>query len=66
MKRRKKTQNVKMNLTLSREFYELLQDNARKDFMRVATYTKQVLMKSLWGHKPESNSIMKDETTMEN
>ena len=61
----KKTKNVKMNLTLSREFYKLLQNNAQKEFMRVATYTKQVLMKSLLEHKPESKHEPKDETTME-
>ena len=43
----KKKQVVKMNLTLSREFYQLLQANAKNDYSKTATWTKQFLMKSL-------------------
>ena len=42
----KKIQVVKMNLTLSREFYQLLQANAKNDYSKTATWTKQFLMKS--------------------
>ena len=38
---------VKMNLTIDPEFYELLKKNASKDFVKVSTWTKQYLMKSL-------------------
>jgi len=47
MKRLKKTANVKMNLSLERDFYELLQEKAKKDYVKVATWTKQYLMKCL-------------------
>ena len=47
MKRLKKTPNVKMNLSLERDFYELLQEKARNDYVKVATWTKQYLMKCL-------------------
>jgi NAD-dependent SIR2 family protein deacetylase len=47
MKRLKKTTNVKMNLSLERDFYELLQEKARNDYVKVATWTKQYLMKCL-------------------
>jgi len=47
MKRLKKTPNVKMNLSLERDFYELLQEKAKSDYVKVATWTKQYLMKCL-------------------
>jgi len=47
MKKIKKQQVVKMNLSLEREFYELLQEKAKKDYVRVATWVKQYLMKNL-------------------
>jgi hypothetical protein len=46
MKRLKKT-TVKMNLCLDKDFYELLQDKAKNDYVKVATWTKQYLMKCL-------------------
>jgi hypothetical protein len=39
--------NVKMNLSLDEEFYELLQDRAKHDYVRVSTWTRQYLMKCL-------------------
>lgn len=42
-----KMKTVKMNLTLDREFYQLLKKHAANDFMKVATWTKHYLMKSL-------------------
>ena len=47
MKKMKNQQIVKMNLSLERDFYELLQDRAEKDYVKVATWTKQFLMKNL-------------------
>ena len=38
---------VKMNLTLDRDFYDLLKEKATSDYMKVATWTKQFLMKNL-------------------
>ena len=56
-------QVIKMNLTLTREFYELLQENARADYMKVATWTKRFLMKSLLDrHNAESNKLTQNET----
>lgn len=62
----KKSQNVKMNLTLSKEFYQVLKLNATADYMKVATWTKQFLMKNLQGDKEEKKCVTKNETTMEN
>jgi predicted DNA-binding ribbon-helix-helix protein len=47
MKKIKKQQVVKMNISLEREFFELLQEKATKDYVRVATWVKQYLMKNL-------------------
>jgi hypothetical protein len=47
MKKVQKTQNVKMNLSLEKDFYELLQEKAKKDYVKVATWTKQYLKKGL-------------------
>jgi hypothetical protein len=35
----KKIKNVKMNLTISPEFYQVLQENAQSDYVKVATWT---------------------------
>jgi len=46
--------NVKMNLTLPKGFYELLQCESRRDFMKTATWVKRFLMKHLLvEHKKE-------------
>lgn len=37
--------NVKMNLTLTQEFYRQLKHESAKDFMKVSTWAKQQLMK---------------------
>jgi len=47
MKKIRNQQNVKMNLSLDRDFYELLKASAEKDYVKVATWTKQFLMKNL-------------------
>ena len=47
MKKIKKQQVVKMNLSLEREFFELLQEKAKQDYVRVATWVKQYMMKNL-------------------
>ena len=62
----KNQQNVKMNLSLDKEFYELLQENAKQDYVKVATWTKQFLMKNLLEkNNSESKCLTKDGTTME-
>lgn len=62
----KKSKNVKMNLTLSKEFYQVLQDNAKSDYVKVATWTKQFLMKNLNGDKAAKKCVTKNEATMGN
>ena len=57
--------NVKMNLSLEEEFYELLQDKAKQDYVKVATWTKQFLMKSLLEkNNSDSKCLTKNGTTM--
>ena len=64
MKRLKK-QTVKMNLCLEKDFYELLQEKARNDYVKVATWTKQYLMKCLLEkNNSESKCLTQNETTI--
>ena len=48
--------NVRVNLSLDQEFYQLLQSNARKNYVHVATWTKQLLKRILLD-KNNSKSI---------
>ena len=63
----RKIQNVKMNLTLPVEFYQVLRENAQNDYVKVATWTKQFLMKNLQqGDKSVKNSVTENDATMGN
>jgi hypothetical protein len=65
MMKRKQQQTVKMNLSIDKDFYGLLQDNARKDYMRVSTWVKQFLMKNLLEkNNSDANSITKNGDSM--
>ncbi len=65
MKKMKTQHIVKMNLSLDKDFYELLQDRAEKDYVKVATWTKQFLMKNLLEkNNSDSKCLTKDGTTM--
>ena len=67
MKEITKTKNVKMNLTIPPEFYVVLQQKAQEDYVRVATWTKQFLMKNLdEGDKSEKKSLTNNGTAMGN
>lgn len=62
MKKIKKTKNVKMNLTLKPEVYQQLKQNAQSDYVKVATWTKQLLMKSLHeNNKAEVNRVTQND-----
>lgn len=60
----KKKPMIKMNLTIDPEFYELLHQNAKTDYSRVSTWTKQYLMKSLL-HKNESTNCLTNNGNMQ-
>jgi hypothetical protein len=66
MKRIKKSTNVKMNLSLEKDFYELLQSRAKQDYVKVATWTKQFLMKCLLekNNCDDTKCLTKNGTTM--
>ena len=66
MRKIKKSKNVKMNLTISPEFYKVLQENAKRDYVKVATCTKQFLMKNLNGDKLEKKCLTINEAAMGN
>lgn len=40
-------ETVRLNLSLSKEFYDLLQQNAKNEYVQVGTWTKSYLMKNL-------------------
>ena len=63
MKKRKE-QIVKMNLSLEQDFYELLQDRARKDYVRVSTWVKQYLKKGLLENNSDTNNLTKNGNQM--
>ncbi len=48
-----KEKNVKMNLTLNKEFYEKLKNESARDYMKVSTWVKQQMMKVVYGNKRE-------------
>ena len=58
--------NVKMNLTLPEEFYQVLKKNAQNDYVKVATWTKQFLMKNLRGDKLKKKCVTSNEAAMGN
>ena len=47
MKNKKMMQNVKLSLSIDREFFELLKRNAQKDYVKVSTWVKQLLKRNL-------------------
>jgi hypothetical protein len=49
MNAKEKLERIKMNLCLEKEFYDLLLEQAQRDYMRVSTWTTQYLKKSLLG-----------------
>ncbi len=56
-----------MNLSIDKDFYGLLQENARKDYMRVSTWVKQFLMRNLLDkNNSDSNSMNQNGNHMEN
>jgi len=55
-----------MNLSLEKDFYELLQTRAKQDYVKVATWTKQFLMKNLLEkNNMKDKCLTKDGNTME-
>lgn len=65
MKKVKKTPNVKMNLSLERDFYDLLQEKAKNDYVKLATWVKQYLKKSLLEkNNSDSKCLTKNGTAM--
>ena len=65
MKRIKNQQNVKLNLTLDRSFYQVLQRRAKQDYVKTATWAKQYLMRHLLEkNNSDINCLTKNGTGM--
>lgn len=60
-KTKQQDQSVKMNLTLSREFYETIKEYAKNDYAKPATWTKIFLMKNLLQNKPDFKFLTQNE-----
>jgi hypothetical protein len=62
MRTKKNEKVVKMNLSMDSSFYELLKHRAKSDYVPVATWTKQFLMKNLIkGDKAEDKCVIDNE-----
>ena len=68
MKEKNDSGTVKMNLSIPREFAELLEQKANNNYMPMATWVKSYLMKNLLGagDNEDKNSINQNGKTMEN
>lgn len=64
MKKIKKQSVVKLNLTLEKDFYELLQAHAKEDYVRTATWVKQFLKKNLLKNNDEVKCLTQNGTEM--
>ena len=53
-----KTETKKMNITVSKEFYDELKQQAKQEHLLVSTYAKQLLMKSLLANNNEENKCL--------
>ena len=63
MKKIRNKQTIKMNLSLEKDFYELLQKNAKRDYMLTSTWTKQFLKRNLLDkNNSDSKLLTKNET----
>lgn len=62
----KKKEMIKMNLSLEKEFFALLEKKAQEDYVRVSTWVKQFLMKSLLGKNngKKAKCFTNDESNM--
>ena len=52
---------VKMNLSLDKDFYDIIQRNAALNYVRPATWVKQVLMRSVLGNNNDDVNDMGNE-----
>jgi predicted DNA-binding ribbon-helix-helix protein len=63
---KERPRNVKMNLSLDREFYDFLKNKAEDDYIQVATWVKQFLKKNLTeDNKREEKCEMENGSRME-
>ena len=61
MTTKQKLERVKINLSLEKEFYDFLLEQAELDYMRVATWTKRFLKKNLLDKNKEFKSVSQNE-----
>ena len=54
----KRENNKRMNITLRREFYDQLKEQASREHLLPSTYAKQLLMKSMTINNNEENKCL--------
>lgn len=59
MNKKKEVQNVKINLTIPIDFYKLLMIKSSNDYMKVSTWVKQQLMKTILEGELKNNEYEK-------
>lgn len=47
MKKKDEKQNVRLSISLKRGVYDMLVENAKNDYLKVATWTKRFIMQNL-------------------
>lgn len=58
-----KNQNsVKLNISMDKDFFDLLKENARKDYMLVSTKAKQLLYRALLEKNNDDDKIVNNES----
>lgn len=61
MTKNREQKHVKMNLCIDKDFFDLLQEKADDEFMRVSTWTKWYLMKNLLDNNKKVKTIRENE-----
>ena len=64
--KKEQEEKIRITLLLDYSFYELLREKAKNDYMKIATWIKQYLMKSILGKNNSDIKILtKDGKEME-
>ena len=51
-------QQVRLTLSIDRDFFEVLEQSAHRDFLKVATFVKRHLMKTITPNSTEVNKCI--------
>ena len=63
--KKEQEEKIRITLLLDYSFYELLREKAKNDYVKIATWIKQFLMKSLLGKNNSDIKILTKDGEME-